>query len=406
MRFPWRSLQTGPRRWWSHAPSAAHALIGAHVGLFVAQTVSESALPDNVVSPLETWGALTGETLQAGQLWRLGTHLFLHDGALSLLASALLLLFAGRNLEAILGRRHFLALYFLAGIAAGLVQAAGTLLPDAGPGAAVQPIVGDLGAALAVLLAFTTIMPELELGALIFLPAPSVRLKARYVAGVALVAMVLLFVIYSVAPATTPVGDVDGALRLACLGALVGTSIGWLYARTLGFGRRWPLNAVPVAHRTRTPRSGKLVAPGAGKLAAAGGGKVDRAGCRQHRRATAGEREPEQCHRGRGGTAGALFLRRGSGAGDSGGDDGERAGAAHDGAGIHRGSRGSDSGKDLARRPGQPDGARAPGAGNLPGENRRRGRVSDPRAGGSRRGGRERFAGKLLPVGEAAPSLP
>jgi membrane associated rhomboid family serine protease len=247
MRFPWRSLRSGFRWWWCHTPSAAHALIGIHVGVFVAQTVTLRALPaGSGGTPLEFWGALSGETLRTGQFWRLGTHLFLHDSALALLASALLLLFAGRNLEAILGRRHFLTLYFLAGITTGLVRALGALLPNGGMDTGAQPIIGDLGAALAVLVAFTTIMPELDFGALIFLPAPSVRLKARFLAAAALLAPAILFLIFTAAPATQAVvGDADGTLRLVCLGALAGVCSGWVYARSLGFGRRWPLNASP-----------------------------------------------------------------------------------------------------------------------------------------------------------------
>ena len=259
MRFPWRSLRSGFRRWWCHTPSAAHALIGIHVGVFVAQIVTLRALPaGSGGTPLELWGALSGETLRAGQFWRLGTHLFLHDSALALLASALLLLFAGRNLEAILGRRHFLALYFLAGITTGLVRAVGALLPSEGLDAVAQPIIGDLGAALAVLVAFTTIMPELDFGALIFLPAPSVRLKARFLAATALLAPAILFLIFTAAPATQAVvGDAEGTLRLACLGALAGVCSGWVYARSLGFGHRWPLHA-----SSRTGGSGRRAAQG------------------------------------------------------------------------------------------------------------------------------------------------
>lgn len=264
MRSPWRLLQSGLRRWWCHTPSAAHALIGIHVGVFVAQAVAAAGAAGGATL-LETWGALSGETLRAGQLWRLGAHLFLHDGVLTLLASALLLLFAGRNLEAILGRRHFLALYFLAGITTGLVRAVGSLLPNEGPENSALPIVGDLGAVLAVLLAFTTIMPELELGALIFLPAPGMRLKARALAGAAVLAPAILFLIFTAAPATQAVaGDVDGTLRLACLGALAGVCSGWVYARGLGFGRRWPLSAAlrrTTNSRRDIPRDATAVNP-------------------------------------------------------------------------------------------------------------------------------------------------
>ena len=250
MRSPRRSLRSALRRW-CHVPPVAYALIGLHVGVF-ATCFFLAHTPSPIGSPgsadwLENWLALSGESLRAGQVWRIGTHLFLHENVWALLTSTGLLFFAGRNLEAVIGRRHFLCLYLLTGALTGGLRALGTLLPGLGPDSAALPIVGDLGATLAVLLAFATIMPEMEIGALIFLPAPSVRLKVRFVAVFTLLIPALLFLLYC----SPTFADALGQARLGCLGAVGGALGGWLYVRRLGFGQRWPADEGEPALRGR-----------------------------------------------------------------------------------------------------------------------------------------------------------
>ena len=97
----------------------------------------------------------------------------------------LLLYFAGREVEALLGPKHFLAIYFGGGLAGSLMQWAMQPL-DA-------PLVGASACVLAALIAFTTILPELEITCLLFFVIP-VRLKAKYLAQ-AVMAISLFFIL-------------------------------------------------------------------------------------------------------------------------------------------------------------------------------------------------------------------
>jgi len=66
---------------------------------------------------------LSTDGLRAGFVWQLITFQFLHGGAMHLIFNLLTLWFFGRPVEERLGSRSFLKLYFLCGIAGGLLQA-------------------------------------------------------------------------------------------------------------------------------------------------------------------------------------------------------------------------------------------------------------------------------------------
>jgi hypothetical protein len=88
------------------------------------------------------------------------------------------------------------------------------------PGDAV--LFGASGGVVAILVAYSTILPELELNALVaILP---MRLKAKYLAYVVIALGVVLVV-------TTRAGSM---MHSALIGGCVS---GWLYAHLLGFGR-------------------------------------------------------------------------------------------------------------------------------------------------------------------------
>ena len=99
----------------------------------------------------------------------------------------LLLYFAGREVEALVGARHFLTIYFGGGLLGGLAQWTFTSLP---PNA---PLIGASAGVLAVLIAFTTILPELELTCLLFFVIP-IRIRARNLA-LLLVGSTVLFIL-------------------------------------------------------------------------------------------------------------------------------------------------------------------------------------------------------------------
>lgn len=71
---------------------------------------------------LEEYFALSLAGLASGKIWQLLTFQFLHGGPFHLIINCLMLYFFGRPLEAELGGRRFLRLYFGAGVAGGVLQ--------------------------------------------------------------------------------------------------------------------------------------------------------------------------------------------------------------------------------------------------------------------------------------------
>ena len=96
--------------------SATWALV---VTLFIAFLIQITVLPRLI--PLGHL-ALSLEGLRHGYVWQLLTFQFLHAGWLHLLFNLLAIYFFGRSVEFVLGRRRWLALYFLSGTIGGLVQ--------------------------------------------------------------------------------------------------------------------------------------------------------------------------------------------------------------------------------------------------------------------------------------------
>lgn len=82
--------------------------------------------------------------------WTLVTYMFLHGGVMHLLFNMLGLFFFGPRLEARLGARHFLGLYFASGIAGALLS---LITPH-------TAIVGASGAVFGVLLGFAMYWPR------------------------------------------------------------------------------------------------------------------------------------------------------------------------------------------------------------------------------------------------------
>ncbi len=158
---------------------------------------------------------LSGNGLASGYIWTLVTHQFLHGSVLHLLVNLLSLMFAGPEVERLLGGRRYLLLFLLSGVAGGLLQAA---LAD--PQA---ELIGASGAVCGTILAFTTAYPELQIKALLFFVIP-VQLKARTL-GYGLIGLSLLFYLFNIMPGIGHLAHLGGALA------------GWGLMRYFGFGR-------------------------------------------------------------------------------------------------------------------------------------------------------------------------
>lgn len=151
-----------------------------------------------------------------GEYWRLFSYQFLHAGAFHFFANLLVLWYAGREIEPIVGRVNFVWLCLLAnGIGGGVSLALGSNVPVVG-------VVGFSAAAAAVLAAYATIMPELETGFSFFHLFP-LRCRAKYLA--------IAMLVFATGALFTPELAVIGPA-----GILTGSLLGWAWARKLGFG--------------------------------------------------------------------------------------------------------------------------------------------------------------------------
>ena len=203
MRLSGRKPSSFTRPWAQRQRVVLLSLIGINLAAFVTQLFLEAYQPGFI----RDYFGLSKDGVQNAYAWQFFTAAWLHQGPWHLLGNTLVLYLLGRDVEAIVGQGHFLLLY-LAGAAAG---ALGHLFVM--PSATV--LLGASGGIAAVLMAYATILPELEL---------TLRIKAKHVAYVVVLAGALLIVL-----------DRTGTVTHSAY--LGGCAAGWLYAHLLGFGR-------------------------------------------------------------------------------------------------------------------------------------------------------------------------
>ena len=210
MRLSGRKPSSFTRPWTQHQRVILLGLIGLNAATFVAQLFLDSYQPDFVSDYL----GLTGAGVQDAYAWQFVTAAFPHNGIWHLLGNMLVLYLLGRDVELILGQRHFLYLYLSGAVAGELGHL--FLMPPA------TVLFAASGGVAAVLIAYATMLPELELTAPAFgLP---LHIKAKHLAyGVVIVGAVLLMV------------DRQGTVTHSAY--LGGCAAGWLYTHLLGFGR-------------------------------------------------------------------------------------------------------------------------------------------------------------------------
>lgn len=211
MRLSGRKYSSRTQSWTERQRVVLLTLISANVAVFVAQMVIESFAPGFVSSYL----GISKAGVRDAYAWQFITAMFLHDGPWHLVGNMLVLYLLGRDLESILGPRHFLYLY-LAGAVAGELGHLFFMPADA-------ILLAASGGVAAILMAYATILPELELTAWMFFMVP-LRLKAKHLAYCAIVLGLILICI-----------DRNGTVSHSAY--LGGCAAGWLYAHLLGFGR-------------------------------------------------------------------------------------------------------------------------------------------------------------------------
>ena len=128
-------------------PVVVPVIVALNVLVFAVMVASGvNALNPQIPSVLP-WGVDFGPLTLGGQPWRLVTNVFVHFGALHLVANMVALLSAGPIIERIFGRLPFAVLYLTAGIAGSLLSlAAHPLIVSAGASGAIFGVYGALGA--------------------------------------------------------------------------------------------------------------------------------------------------------------------------------------------------------------------------------------------------------------------
>src|SRR5438477_1047317 len=185
-------------------------LIGLNVASFIAQFFLDAFEPGFVRDYL----ALSNRGVHDAYAWQFVTAMLLYGSPWHFLGNLLVLYILGRDIESILGQRHFLYLFVSGAIGGELghlfVMPSQTLLYAASGGVA------------AVVIAYATILPELDLIAW-RLGRFAFHVKAKHVATAMLFLSVAMLVI-----------DRRGAVIHSVIPG--GLAAGWLYANLLGFG--------------------------------------------------------------------------------------------------------------------------------------------------------------------------
>jgi len=211
MRLSGRKASSYAPRWSSRPRAVLLSLIGVNFSIFFAQLVLQAYQPTVVPEYL----GLSYRGINQAYAWQFFSALLLHADVFQFVGNMLVLYVIGRDVESILGQRHFLYLYLCGGIAGELGHL--FLMPST------TVLLGASGGVAAMIMALAIILPELELTDSLFFALP-VKLKMKYF-GYALGAIGLVLLLF----------DREGVVgHSAYLG---GGAAGWLYAHLLGFGR-------------------------------------------------------------------------------------------------------------------------------------------------------------------------
>jgi membrane associated rhomboid family serine protease len=163
------------------SPWSATVILMMIIGVcFVLQAIVEASTQ----FPINRYFALNAAGLKSGFIWQLIAFQFMHGGLLHLAFNLIGLWCFGRVVEDRLGKQSFLKLYFLCGVAGGLLQAGlGAFWPERFGGSTVGASAGVLG----LLAAFALLHPDAMISIFFVLP-----IQARYILWLELIVSVSL----------------------------------------------------------------------------------------------------------------------------------------------------------------------------------------------------------------------
>ena len=228
MRLSGRKHSSYTRPWTQRQRIALLTIISLNLAVFAAQLLLDAYQPGFIHDYL----GLNDRGVRDAYAWQFLTAMFMHAGPWHLLGNMLILYLLGRDLESILGQRHFVYLY-LAGAFSGELGHLFLMPSD-------SVLLAASGGVAAVVVAYATILPELELTAMMFFILP-IRLKAKHLAYGAIGLAVILLCI-------------DRTGTVVHSSYLGGSAAGWLYAHLLGFGRPSFLQRFLRQRRTEAER--------------------------------------------------------------------------------------------------------------------------------------------------------
>jgi membrane associated rhomboid family serine protease len=211
MRLSGRKASRFTRSWAPPQRIVLYSLLGLNAAAFIIQLVLTSWNRGFVFEYL----GLSDRGISDAYAWQFFTAPLLCNNVWHFLANMLVLYFIGRDVEAIIGQRQFLFLYFFGAFSGELGHL--FLMPSD------CVLFAASGGIAAIFVAYATILPELEMTTLLLFMVPA-RLKMRRVAQIALLGAVALLLF-----------DRTGSVGHSAF--LGGAVAGWFYAHLLGFGR-------------------------------------------------------------------------------------------------------------------------------------------------------------------------
>ena len=200
--------------------TAVSILALAATAIFLAQSIGSVWLGNNL---LADWGSLTMEGLRHGQVWRLISYAFLHDGFWHFFTNLLALLFIGLPLQAEIGQRATAIVIGLMALAGGLAFA---MVHMTGSG---MMLIGGSAVAVGLLTLFCLNYPDRPITLLLFFVLP-VTLLPRWILWFTLAVNLFGFAFSEVAPSGAGIG------YSAHLGGMIAA---WAVSRWC-LRREWP----------------------------------------------------------------------------------------------------------------------------------------------------------------------
>jgi membrane associated rhomboid family serine protease len=217
------------------------ALLIVNTIVFVAEMIAVRA---GVRGFIGKYLSLSIPGLKSGYIWQLLTFQFMHANVAHLLGNSLLIFFCGRAVEAALGGRRFLLVYFASGVIGGLVQLLFSLVISEN-----DAVMGASAGGMGLVGAFAMLSWDEQITLLLLYIIP-VNMRGKTLFWLSL-ALVLL---YMLAPQ-------NGIANAAHLGGLLA---GFFYVRQIAMGRwHFPQWRLPSRPASAAPR--ELAAKHAGK---------------------------------------------------------------------------------------------------------------------------------------------